>query len=104
MTLVTIPREQKVYFDGATEAAVAYVPPRDTTDPRARACTDHRVACDCREAEWAEYRSESVAERRHLREVAREVLAGHLTRAYLENQAPCQCTGCQIVRAAHIYI
>ena len=104
MTLVTIPRDQKVYFDGATEAAVAYVPPRDTTDPRARACTDHRVACDCREAVWAEYHSENVAERRHLREVAREVLAGHLTRAYLENQTPCQCTGCQIVRAAHIYI
>ena len=53
---------------------------------------------------WAEYHSENVAEHRRLREVAREVLAGHLTRAYLKNQTPCQCTGCQIVRAAHIYI
>ena len=104
MTLANIPRADKTYFNGATEVAIVYTPPRDTCDPRARACSAHRVACDCREAEWAEYRSESVAERRHLREVAREVLAGHLTHAYLENQTPCQCTGCQIVRAAHIYI
>lgn len=104
MTVVAIPRALKTYFDGATEAAVVYTPPRDTTDPRARACSDHRVACDCREAEFAEHRSETRLAWAELREAARGILADHPTHTYRRGTTPCQCTGCQIVRAAHIYI
>lgn len=103
MTIATIPRADKTYFNGATEAVVVYTPPRDTCDPRARACTDHRVACDCREAEFAEYASESRGEWRHLRKVFREVLAGHPTRTFSDT-SPCQCTGCQIARACYLYL
>ena len=104
MTLANIPRGGKTYFNGATEAAIVYTPPRDTCDPRARACTDHRVACDCREAEFAENANEGRMERLSVRQAFREVLAGHPTHTYDDNQTPCQCTGCRIARTAHIYV
>ena len=45
---------------------LAYTPPRDTCDPRYVACTEHHVACDCREAEFAEQLAEF---RNRLREI-----------------------------------
>ena len=103
MTVEPFPRDQSVRFFGASEASMVYTPPRNTGDPRARACANHRVACDCREAEWAEYLSENRLAWRELQEAAREILRGHATRTYRDGAAPCQCTGCQIARAAHIY-
>lgn len=85
--------------------AVAYVPPRDTMDPRYRACTDHHVACDCREAEHAEQVAEHVAEWKRLRDVARVLLAGHQVErpwstSYESWRFPlCDCTGCRLHRA-----
>jgi hypothetical protein len=87
---------------------IAYQPPRDTCDgDRWRACTDHRVACDCREAEMAEQISELRAELRMAREAALRILAGHPVYAYEEGpngqrEVGCQCTGCQIAREAFL--
>jgi hypothetical protein len=79
-----------------------YTPPRDTCDPRFSACTDHHPACDCREAEFAEERQEQRAWHREIQEAFDEVLAGHPL--YRTDDTPgCQCTGCQIARAAHIW-
>lgn len=82
---------------------VAYTPPRDTLDPRYAACRDHRVACDCREAMFAEDRAEWRAEGKLISETFDRILAGHRVRTY-DDTAPCQCTGCQIARAASIYV
>jgi hypothetical protein len=87
------------FWDGTR---VAYTPPRDTLDLRYATCRDHHPACDCREAEMAEERSESRLESRNLRAAFDRILAGHLTRTY-DGRTPCQCTGCQIARAAHAY-
>lgn len=53
-----------VRFKPGTDQAGAtgYDVPKDTLDPRYAACTDHRVACDCREAERAETIAELLAE------------------------------------------
>lgn len=89
------------FHDGLS---VAYVPPTDTCDARYKACTEHRVACDCREAEHAETVSELRAEMRATQGAFAEVLQGHQTWAYTDNGedtfAQCKCTGCQIVRLA----
>lgn len=89
------------FQDGARQT---YSSPRDTMDPRYRACTDHRPACDCREAEHAETVSELRHELRITQKVCGEILAGHQTWAYTDTGrdefAECKCTGCQIVRAA----
>jgi hypothetical protein len=87
---------------------VAYKPPRDTIDgDRWSACTDHRAACDCREAEFAEQISELRAELREAQEAARRILEGHPTYAYepgVTGSRPvgCMCTGCRIARDAHL--
>ncbi len=88
----------------------AYVPPRDTCDPRVDACTDHHVACDCREAEWAEWAREARYERQEMQATFDKVLAGHATHPEYRlvgsewvTGAMCSCTGCQIARACHIY-
>jgi hypothetical protein len=83
--------------------------PKNTIDPRVAACTNHRVACDCREAVLAEDLSELRAERDLFIAVMREALAGHATRAYTSNnepdeQAECKCTACGIVRRLPFYI
>lgn len=90
--------------------SVNYTPPRDTMDARYLACTGHHVACDCREAEWAEERAERIAHVRELRATFSRVLAGHqvydlnATNPYTGEQAkPCMCTGCQIAREVGIY-
>lgn len=84
-------------------AAIVYTPPRDTLDPRYDACRAHRVACDCREAEFAEERHESRAISREIETAVVMTLAGHPTWLYDRDgrQIPaCQCTGCQIARSA----
>jgi hypothetical protein len=84
--------------------AVAYVPPKNTLDPRYDACTDHHVACDCREAEFAEERAEQRMERQQMKAAFDAILAGHETRRYGDDGAPgCMCTGCQLARACHMY-
>lgn len=77
--------------------------PTSTLDPRFATCTDHRVACDCREAVLAEDVAELRGDRDLLLRTLHEELAGHATRAYTsegarDEQAECKCTGCRIVR------
>ena len=74
---------------------VHYATPFNTLDPRYTTCTQHRVACDCREAELAEDRAELNAGLRELRQVFRRVLAGH--------PEDCMCTGCQIFRESRLH-
>ena len=94
------------FYDGTTQA---YTPPRNTVDPRHAACTEHRPACDCREAEFAEDRSECRARLRGIENAAEEILAGHATYSWRrepvtgeEVAAHCMCTGCQIARQGHL--
>jgi hypothetical protein len=104
---------------GETRARVPVVvdqaPPADTRDPRYLTCVDHHLACDCREAELAEDIHEWRASFRQAQAVAGEVCAGHPTwpeyytldfsrgRAdYVQSEDCCQCTGCQIIRKAHL--
>jgi hypothetical protein len=94
-----------VRFQDGTK--VAYTPPKSTMDNRWRDCTEHRVACDCREAELAEIIAELRGELDYAQQVAREVLAGHPTYAYEdgpngEREVGCMCTGCQIARKAYL--
>ncbi len=71
--------------------------PRDTFDPRYPLCTEHRFACDCREAELAEERAEWRSEFEAARKVFNRVLAGH--RTFADSPADvCKCTGCEIAR------
>lgn len=101
-----------VYFGGGPRnpddpwdrTAIAYVRPRDTMDPRFEACTDHHVACDCREAEFAENESEARYERKATQQAFEAVLAGHDTYATDDGRPGCLCTGCQIARQAHIWV
>jgi len=57
-TALVGPLPQVSFADGTR---AVYTPPRDTCDPRAGACTEHRTACDCREALFAEQRQETRA-------------------------------------------
>lgn len=83
--------------------AVAYTPPGDTTDPRYDACTDHHVACDCREAEISEERREHAAFRDTVQAAFDAALDGHPTYDnWRDGATPCQCSGCQIARAIHV--
>ena len=89
---------------------VIYSPPRDTLDVRYALCTDPHVACDCREAEWAEERQERRLRSQEIREAFDRILAGHSTfvvgepnRWTGETDQPCMCTGCQIARELGIY-
>lgn len=86
---------------------LAYTQPKDTCDPRWEACTDHRPACDCREAEMTEQIAELRAELNAIREAARLVLSGHPTWVWEdgpngEREAGCRCTGCLIVRRSDV--
>lgn len=97
------------FHDGTVLAAD---PPRDTCDPRWEACTEHRTACDCREAELNEDRNEYRAMYQAVIEAARRILAGHPTHHYAEVPSDregmtyeangCMCSGCQIVRASYL--
>ncbi|WP_152185107.1 hypothetical protein [Segeticoccus rhizosphaerae] len=83
----------------ARRPKVAYTPPANTLDPRYQACTDHHVACDCREAEFAEDRQERRQNDAMVRQVVDSVLLGHPTYGDGDSEG-CMCTGCQIVRRA----
>ncbi|WP_328339481.1 hypothetical protein [Micromonospora sp. NBC_00421] len=74
---------------------IPYPVPPNTFDPRYIACTQHRVACDCREAELAEDRADLNAELKSLREVFRRVLGDHPN--------GCMCTGCQVFRESRLH-
>lgn len=89
-----------------------YTPPRDTCDLRYAACREHRTACDCREAQFAEHIREQSMELREIKDAFGEILAGHPTFAPLdaaeqfsdiasESGPVCRCTGCAIVRALY---
>ncbi len=103
---------KRVFFNGGPQAyawlnpvpapSVNYAVPRDTLDPRYRMCTNHHVACDCREAEQAELIVEFRALVREFETAFDEILAGHPTYSYTDTP-PCQCTGCRIARAARYY-
>jgi hypothetical protein len=94
-----------VHFRGQP-VAVTSSPPRNTSDPRYDACTDHHLACDCREAE----QNERVAERRYdrysLRLQLEAALADHPTLVILNGETrgdlACQCDGCRFARAVDL--
>lgn len=71
-----------------------YDQPKNTLDPRYPACVEHRVACDCREAEYAEEGTEFRADWASLLAAVKEICAGH--------PRECMCTGCQIARRIHV--
>lgn len=88
---------------GAPRYQVAYQVPRNTCDPRYRQCTDHHVACDCREAELNEQLEEHRGEWRYLQDAARSALAGHQVDHPSGDRHGftqlCLCSGCVIQRA-----
>ncbi len=86
-----------------------YIPPVNTMDPRYKACAEHRVGCDCREAILAEELREWQLEYAAICRTAKKILAGHPTwievvdgRGYADLKPGCMCTGCQIVRDAYL--
>lgn len=94
-----------VTFRGQHRIPVAQTPPRDTTDgDRWRKCTDHHLACDCREAEQNENLNELRMERRAIQNVLKQVTFGHPT--YVEqgrfgarrSDLECKCVGCDLIR------
>jgi hypothetical protein len=86
-------RTDKVVFaDGSTSD---YRPPVNTLDPRYEACTDHRVGCDCREADLREDIVDIRAEWQGVRKALTDVLAGH-------PGCCCRCPGCEIARRLHL--
>lgn len=105
MTAVVGPVDVVRFRDGSV---ASYAVPSNTLDPRWEKCTDHRQACDCREAELSEQIAELRAELGAVRKAARHVLAGHPTYAWEDapdgghRDVGCACTGCQIVREASV--
>jgi len=107
------PLPQVRFGFGENSARVVYTPPKNTLDARYEACTEHRVACDCREAVWAELVQEYRYDADTLQAAFDKILAGHPVLMYgvptqmrpytSEKHMPCQCTGCQIARAVSYY-
>ncbi|MGY4103457.1 hypothetical protein ACW2Q0_28420 [Nocardia sp. R16R-3T] len=93
-----------VFFRGQ-QVAVTSSPPTDTRDPRYDRCTDHHLACDCREAEQNENLHELRTEYRHLTDVLAVMLAGHRTAVYVDGNRreslDCRCQLCEFARTAH---
>jgi hypothetical protein len=103
--LVPVP---SVWFNGGCDGfrrvrvIVDQAPPRDTIDGgRWERCTDHRLACDCREAEMRENLDEYFGMWQAARDAAAVALAGHDTRGY-ESGTPCPCAGCEIARRGYL--
>ena len=79
-------------------------PPRDTCDGnRWASCTEHHLACDCREAELNEQINELRGEYRLLANALRTAIADHPT--FVETRAgirrrdlECRCDGCVAAR------
>lgn len=99
-----------ITFWGADDEPVrqAYTPPKHTGDLRARTCSNHHPACDCREAEWNESRSEMRADWDMVRTAVWSALQGHQIEAPLglsdwrrHTFDVCLCTGCVIYRGTH---
>jgi len=93
------------YFRGQP-VAVNGSPPRDTTDPRYGRCTDHRLACDCREAELSEQITENRFARNELRDHLEAAIVDHPTRVILDGyprpDLDCRCQGCVFARALEL--
>lgn len=94
------------FHDGQTQIDYA---PRNTLDIRYKACTAHRLACNCREAEMREQIQELRNELRTIEEAAVRILAGHSALAWRKDEITseeqavhCMCTGCQIARAGYL--
>lgn len=87
------PRGSRGRFDPTM--SVIYDLPRNTLDPRFRACTDHHLACDCREAELGEDINEYRADYRGLRDALHRAVAGH-------DAHTCRCGACGIARETHL--
>ncbi|MGW8538774.1 hypothetical protein ACWGK5_32135 [Rhodococcus qingshengii] len=85
------------------QVPVSAAPPRDTHDPRWNNCTDHHLACDCREAEQNEMLNELRSEWKILRDAMDVMIAGHATKVDQYDQQPrpdleCQCQLCDFAR------
>lgn len=96
---------RRIHFRDGTRMVAD--PPRNTMDARWQACTDHHLACDCREAELAEEIAEQHAVRGEVEKAAQRVLAGHRIDAWSADGsrfAGCECTGCRLAREAHLWI
>lgn len=90
-------------------------PPRNTVDgDRWRNCTDHHLACDCREAEQNENLNEMRGEMRLIKDVLAQATVGHPTfvevRQYgsRRRDLECQCIACDLIRrlertSVHVY-
>ncbi len=84
----SVPTDRVRFTDGTTSD---YKPPFLTVDPRAIACTEHRVGCDCREAWLREDILEWKIEYQILKQAADDIVGDH-------EQETCMCSGCQILR------
>lgn len=91
-----------VRFRGGQQMPVRHAPPFDTRDPRYTACTDHHLACDCREAEQNENLHEHRAELREIDRAIAAAIEGHPTQVFVDNEErpdlECQCVGCKVAR------
>lgn len=85
------------------QVPVTSSPPRDTLDPRWADCTDHHLACDCREADQNELINELRSEWERLRRSLVVELEGHQTEVWWDGeQRPdleCKCQLCAFARA-----
>lgn len=93
-------------YRNLVEMPLAVPLPKNSLDPRYAACVDHRTACDCREAGFAEERAEYRAELDEVRRAFEEMLTGHATwvesaDGRWDERLQCKCTGCQIARRLH---
>jgi hypothetical protein len=75
----------------APTGQVEYTVPKGTLDPRFSACTDHHVACDCREACLREDIDEARADYKQVRDAIGKAIYGH-------DAETCQCGACGIAR------
>lgn len=82
--------------------AVTSSPPTNTNDPRYIACTEHHLACDCREAERSEDLHEYKSALHDIGETIRAASAGHPTFVYVADERrtdlECRCTSCVVAR------
>ncbi|TDB83425.1 hypothetical protein E1264_28520 [Actinomadura sp. KC216] len=86
--------EKTIHFQDGQELTADL--PHNTLDPRYSECTDHRLACMCREAHMAEDRHEFIAERELAKRAFNDVLKDHNT--FPADGLECRCTGCEIAR------
>ena len=83
---------------------VPQTPPHDTCDgERWAQCTDHHLACDCREAELAENYSELRHDFNAVSTALRAAIADHPTLVKTRGgnrrrDLECRCTACHVVR------